>query len=59
MDILGRFRLGHKKNSLPLEILGLERCFQFLKPGGKLGIVLPDGLLKNKTRYSLDAGLSK
>jgi type I restriction enzyme M protein len=31
-----------------LEVLGLERCFQFLKPGGRLGIVLPDGMLQNK-----------
>lgn len=49
MEMVGRFQLGNKKKSLPLEILGLERCFQFLKPGGKLAIVLPDGLLKNKT----------
>lgn len=49
MGMIGRFQLGNKKKSLPLEILGLERCFQFLKPGGKLAIVLPDGLLKNKS----------
>jgi type I restriction enzyme M protein len=48
MELIGRFQLGHKKKSLPLEVLGLERCFQFLKPGGRLAIVLPDGLLKNK-----------
>jgi len=48
MEMVGRFALGHKKKSLPLEILGLERCFQFLKPGGKLAIVLPVALLKNK-----------
>lgn len=48
MEILGRFQLGHKRRSLPLEVLGLERSLQFLKPGGKLGIVLPDGVLKNK-----------
>jgi len=47
-EMIGRFQLGHKRKSLPLEILGLERCFQFLKPGGRLAIVLPDGLLKNK-----------
>jgi len=49
MEILGRFQLGHKRKSLPLEVLGLERSFQFLKPGGRLGIILPDGLLKNKS----------
>jgi len=49
MEMIGRFELGNKKKSLPLEIIGLERCFQFLKPEGKLAIVLPDGLLKNKS----------
>lgn len=49
MEMVGRFQLGRRKKSLPLEILGLERCFQFLKPNGKLAIVLPDGLLKNKS----------
>lgn len=48
MEMIGRFRLGHKRKSLPLEVLALERCFQFLKPGGRLAIVLPDGMLKNK-----------
>jgi type I restriction enzyme M protein len=48
MQMLGRFDLGHKKKSLPLEILGLERSLQFLKPGGKLAIVLPEHLMKGK-----------
>jgi type I restriction enzyme M protein len=47
-NLVGRFSLGQKRKSLPLEILGLERSFQFLKPGGRMAIVLPDGLLKNK-----------
>lgn len=28
----------------PPQILFLERCLQFLKPGGKLGIVLPEAI---------------
>lgn len=48
MEMVGRFELGQGKKTLPMEYIGLERCFQFLKPGGKLAIVLPDGLLKNK-----------
>ncbi len=48
MEMVGRFELGKGKKTLPMEYIGLERCFQFLKPGGKLAIVLPDGLLKNK-----------
>ncbi len=49
MEIIGRFQLGHKKKSLPLEILGLERSFQFLKPNGRLAIVLPEHLMKGKS----------
>ncbi|HBI43021.1 MAG TPA: hypothetical protein DDY78_09220 [Planctomycetales bacterium] len=45
---LGRFTLVRAKKNIPLEVLGLERCIQFLRPGGRLGIVLPDGLLANR-----------
>ena len=45
--MLGRFTIAGKKKSVPLEVLALERCFQFLKRGGKLAIVLPDGNLAN------------
>ena len=31
--------------SRPPEILFIERCIQFLKPGGRCAIVLPDGIL--------------
>jgi type I restriction enzyme M protein len=48
MEMLGRFDLGHKKKSLPLEVLGLERSLQFLKPGGRMAIVLPEHLMKGK-----------
>ena len=33
------------QSSVPPEILFIERCIQFLKPGGRLGIVLPDAIL--------------
>ena len=52
LEMLGRFELGYKRKSLPLEVLGLERSIQFLKPGGRLAIVLPEHLLKGKSnRY--------
>ncbi|MFW9937007.1 MAG: N-6 DNA methylase [Candidatus Thorarchaeota archaeon] len=36
----------------PPQVLFIERCVQFLKNGGKLGIVLPDGIFGNPTdRY--------
>lgn len=31
--------------SVPPEILFIERCWQFLKPGGRMAIVLPDAIL--------------
>ena len=33
------------QSSVPPEILFIERCIQLLKPGGRLGIVLPDSIL--------------
>lgn len=49
---LKQFELGsrrHKRTSQKTEILFIERCLQLLKPGGKLGIVLPDGILTNSS----------
>jgi type I restriction enzyme M protein len=45
---LGPFALANGRRGVPLEILGLERCVEFLRPGGRLGIVLPDGVLANQ-----------
>lgn len=33
------------QSSAPPEILFIERCWQLLKPGGRMGIVLPDAIL--------------
>jgi type I restriction enzyme M protein len=39
---------GALRPAMPPEVLFIERCIQFLKPGtGKLGIVVPDGILGN------------
>ena len=51
-DILTQFELttfGAKspRSALPPEQLFIERCLDFLKPGGYLGIVLPDSILSN------------
>lgn len=43
--VLNRFILGKEQSSVPKEILFLERCLSLLKPGGKMGIVMPDGIL--------------
>jgi type I restriction enzyme M protein len=58
---LKRYDLGHKWNSLGdsfvktdtilsgqvPDILFIERCLDFLKPGGRMAIVLPNGDLEN------------
>ncbi|HDE0367043.1 N-6 DNA methylase [Staphylococcus aureus] len=36
---------GRMQSSVPPEILFIERCYQFLKPGGRMAIVLPDAIL--------------
>ena len=44
------YELGKGNASQKTEILFLERCFDFLKPGtGKLAIILPDGILTNSS----------
>lgn len=44
----GSFRnTGRLKGSVAPEILFIERCLDWIKPGGRLGIVLPDGILGN------------
>lgn len=44
----GRFeRLGAVKHDSPPQILFIERCLQLLKPGGRLGVVLPESILGN------------
>ncbi|TAK28178.1 MAG: hypothetical protein EPO21_23085 [Chloroflexota bacterium] len=35
------------KKSLPPEVLFIERCVQWVREGGRVGIVLPDGILGN------------
>jgi len=64
-SVLRQFDLGHKwkfdetdnewketnklHDSQPPQILFIERCVQLLENGGRMGIVLPDGLLGNIT----------
>ncbi|MBN1867596.1 N-6 DNA methylase [Candidatus Sumerlaeota bacterium] len=36
-----------EKNKVKTEILFIERCLALLKPGGRLGIVLPEGIFNN------------
>ncbi len=51
-DILSQYEIttfnAHSPHTaLPPEQLFIERCLHFLKPGGYMGIVLPDSILSN------------
>lgn len=48
-DIAVRYEL----NSKAPEVLFIEACYNFLKPGGKMAIVLPDGILGNPNTESV------
>ncbi|KKN20074.1 hypothetical protein LCGC14_0939250 [marine sediment metagenome] len=65
-NILQEYKLGHSWKNInnnwemldslvkqqPPQILFIERCIQLLKDGGKLGIVLPEGIFGNPSdRY--------
>lgn len=57
---IGPFELiTDSKNNISFEILALERCIQLLKPGGRLAIVLPDGILGNKNTSYVREWLTK
>jgi type I restriction enzyme M protein len=45
--ILDLFEIGKAKNNRPTELIFVERSLNLLKPGGRMGIVLPDGNLNN------------
>lgn len=46
---LSHFELARGRTRVGVEVLGLERCLELLRPGARLGIVVPDGLLGNDT----------
>lgn len=45
--ILDLFEIGKGKKNRATELVFVERCLNLLKPGGRMGIVLPDGNLNN------------
>ena len=51
-DELGNWQKGERQKRQPPEILFIEACYRFLKPGGRIAIVLPDSILSNpNTEY--------
>ncbi|MGC8622224.1 MAG: HsdM family class I SAM-dependent methyltransferase, partial [Caldisphaera sp.] len=57
---LQNYELGRGRKAQKTEILFIERCLAFLKDGGKLAIVLPDGILTNSSlQYVRDFIMAK
>lgn len=46
-SILDLFEVGKGKANRATEVVFVERCLALVKPGGRVGIVLPDGNLNN------------
>jgi type I restriction enzyme M protein len=46
----GNLEPSHEiQTSVPPQVLFVERCLSLLKPGGRLGMVLPESILSNKS----------
>jgi type I restriction enzyme M protein len=74
-QILSQFDLGYKwkydktakqwertstlRDKLPPQIPFLERCLQLLKPGGRLGIVLPESIFGNPSHQFIISWLAQ
>ena len=56
-EVLGGYDLAYKgdptlnkrANKIERDVLFIERCLRFLKPGGRMAIVLPQGIFNNTT----------
>ncbi|MYG14344.1 MAG: N-6 DNA methylase [Gammaproteobacteria bacterium] len=47
-NVLEAFEIARDRQKVPSEHVILERSIQLLAPGGRLGFILPDGLLNNQ-----------
>lgn len=50
--VLEGFQLANGRTSLPSEQVIIERAIDLLEPGGRFGLVVPDGLLNNQGHQS-------
>lgn len=46
---IGESHFAKGRKTCPLEVLGIERSIKFLRLGGRIGIILPDGILANRS----------
>lgn len=49
---LTNFEIARERAKVDSEQIIVERCIQFLEPGGRFGLVLPDGFLNNQGEQS-------
>jgi len=57
---LAKFTLAERRKKVPLEIIGLERAIEFLRPGGRIAIVLPESIFNAESlKYVREWLLSK
>jgi type I restriction enzyme M protein len=56
-DLLGNnalenFEIANGRSGVDSEQIIIERCISFLEPGGKMGLILPDGIFNNQGEIS-------
>ena len=51
-NTLENFEVAGERQKVPSEQVILERSVDFLEPGGRLGLIVPDGLLNNQGEQS-------
>ncbi len=51
----GFIKLSEMQSSVPPQVLFIERCISLVKPGGRIGIVVPESLVSSKNyRYAVN-----
>ena len=51
-NALENFKIAKNWQKIPSEQVIIERSIDFLEPGGRLGLIVPDGLLNNQGEQS-------
>jgi type I restriction enzyme M protein len=54
---LAKFTLSEGRKKVPLEVIGLERAIEFLRPGGRIAIVLPESIFNAESYKHVRAWL--
>jgi hypothetical protein len=52
-EVLAQFETGTNKRSRSVEALFVERCISLATPGGRIALIVPDGLLHNPSDADL------